>query len=105
MRSPLRMPKSTRTSSKSLESVVWVEVRKLPVRQESKRKRECRGRKSPSDRKVARRCNRFVVIPARASLHAREDHPIGRRRSIPSGKLLHTPARGHSFVDHNKKCI
>src|SRR6266403_6280312 len=99
------MLKPTPTSNKLLESAVSVEVRRLPVPRESKRTRECRARKFPSDRKVARRCNRFVVIPARVSLHAREDHPIGRRRSIPSGKLLHTPARGHSFVDHNKKCI
>src|SRR5438874_5459568 len=105
MRLPSRMLKSTRTSSESLESAVPVGVRKLPVRQESKRKRECRERKFPLDRKVARHCNRFVVIAARVSLRAREDHPIGRRQSIQSGKLLRRLGRVRSFVDRNRKCI
>src|SRR6266567_902672 len=105
MQSPSRMLKSTRTSSESLESAVSAEVHTLQVRQESKRKRECRGRKFPSDRKVARRGNRFVVIAVRVSLRARGDHPTDRRRSIQSGKLSRTPARARSFVDRNRKCI
>src|SRR6266496_3887709 len=104
MRSPSRMLKSTRTSSESLESAVSAEVHTLQVRQESKRKRECRGRKFPSDRKVARRGNRFVVIAVRVSLRARANHLIGRRQLIQSGKLLHMPARARPFVGRNRKC-
>src|SRR6266480_1744740 len=104
MRLPSRMLKYTRTLSESLESAVSAEVHTLQVRQESKRKRECRGRKFPSDRKVARRGNRFVVIALRVSLRARADHPTGRTRSIQSGKLLHMPARARSFVGRNRKC-
>src|SRR5438128_10492321 len=93
MRSPSRMLKSTRTSSESLEPAVSAEVHTLQVRQESKRKRECRGRKRPAGRKVARRGNRVVVIAVRVSLRARGDHPTRQRRSIQSGKHMRTAAR------------
>src|SRR6266550_4995079 len=104
MRSLSRRPKSTLTSDKSLESGVSEEVRRLRVRQESKRTRGCRGRKFRSDRKVAHRCNHFVVIVERAPLRAREDHRDGQIRSIRLDKLLHTRERVRSFVDRNKMC-
>ncbi len=57
-----RTPKSTRTLGKSLESAVSVEAHKLRVRLTIKRTRGYRGPKFPLDRKVVRRCNRFVAI-------------------------------------------
>src|SRR5947207_14826777 len=98
-----RMPKSTRTSGKSLESAVSAEVHRLPVRRESKRTRECRARTSVSDHRVARHCNRLLVIAARVSLPVRGDHPICRTRWIRSDKPWHKPEQVRSFVDRNKK--
>src|SRR5438105_7908154 len=100
-----RTPKSTRISNRSLESAALVEARRLLVRRESRRMREYRARKSRSDRKVVRRCNHFVVIAARAPLHAREDHRDGQTRLIRSDKLWRRPERVRSFVDRNKMCI
>src|SRR6478672_7238429 len=99
-----RTPKSTRTLDKSLESAVSVEVRRLPVHRESKRTRVFRAPKFPLDRKVVRRCNRFVAVAARAPLHARANHPVGQTRLIQLDKLLHTRVRVRSFVDRNKMC-
>src|SRR6476661_2121003 len=99
-----RTLKSTRTLDKSLESAVSVEVRRLPVRRESKKTHECRARMFPLDRKVVRRCNRFVASAARAPLHARANHRVGQTRSIRLDKLLHTRVRVRSFVDRNKMC-
>src|SRR4029077_5947004 len=99
-----RTPKSTRTLDKSLESAVSVEVRRLPVRRESKKMRECRARMFPLDRKVVRHCNRFVAIAVRAPLHARANHRVDQTRSIQLDKLLHTRVRVRSFVDRNKMC-
>src|SRR5947207_7296971 len=104
MRSPSRMLKSTRTSSESLESAVSAEVHTLQVRQESKRKREFRRRKFPSDHKVARRCNHFVVIAARAPYLARANHRGGQTRSIRLDKLWRRRERVRSFADRNKRC-
>src|SRR2546423_4717752 len=104
MRSPLRTRMSTPTSSKLLESAASVEVRRLRVRQELKRTREYHGRKFQSDRKVARRCNRFVLVVASALLPARANHPIGRIRLILSDKLSRKRGRVRSFVDRNKTC-
>src|SRR5437660_12387478 len=104
MQLPSRMPKSRPTSGKTLESAASVEVRRLLVRLESKRTRECRAQTSPLDRKVVRRCNRFVAIVARVPLHARVNRRVGQTRSIQLDKLLHTPVRVRSFVDRNKTC-
>src|SRR6266403_1501610 len=104
MRLRLRMQKSTPTSDKSLESAVSVEGRRLPVRRESKKTHECRARMFPLDRKVARRCNRFVAIAARAPLRVRANHRVDQTRSIRLDKLLHTRVRVRSFVDRNKMC-
>src|SRR5258708_12678117 len=97
-------PKSRGTLNKSLESAVSVEGRRLPVRRESKRMRECRVQKSRSDRKVVRRCNRFVAIAARAPLRVRANHRVDQTRSIRLDKLLHKRVRVRSFVDRNKMC-
>src|SRR6266446_1061673 len=105
MQSRSRRPKSTPTLGKSLESAASVEVRTLLVRRESKRTHVFHARTSPSDRKVARRCNHFVVIAARALLRARGDHPGGQTRSIRSGKLWRRQERARSFADRNKMCI
>src|SRR5438128_9400125 len=104
MRLQSRTPKSTLTSGKWLESAVSAAVRTLPARQESKKTRECRAQTSPLDRKVVRRCNRFVAIVARVPLHARVNRRVGQTRSIQLDKLLHTPVRVRSFVDRNKTC-
>src|SRR6266496_6810250 len=104
MRSPSRTPKSMPTLGKSLESAASVEVRRLPVHLELERTRECPAQKFPLDRKVARQCNHFVVIAARAPLRVREDHRAGQTRSIRSDKLLRRPERVRSFVDRNKTC-
>src|SRR5206468_5887627 len=104
MRLRSRMPKSTLTSDKSLESAAWAEVHKLRVRRESKRTRECRARMFPVDRKVARRCNRFVAIAARAPLHVRVNHRAGQTRSILLDKLSRRQERVRSFGDRNKMC-
>src|SRR5205809_5055844 len=104
MRSPSRTLKSTQTRGKLLESAVSAEVRTLPVRQESKRKRECRARKFLSDRKVGRRCNHFVVIAARAPYLARANHRGGQTRSIRLDKLWRRRERVRSFADRNKRC-
>src|SRR5882724_11271297 len=104
MRWRSRTPKSTRISDKSLESAALVEARRLRVHRESKRTRECRARKFPSDRKVARHCNHFLAIAARAPLRARGDLPIDRTRSILSDKLWRMPERVRSFVDRSKTC-
>src|SRR5207249_1003211 len=101
----LRMQKSTLISSKWLEPAVSVEVRRLRVLRESKRTRECRGPKFPSDRKAARHCNHFVVIASPAPLHARANHRADRRLLILSDKPLHTQERVRSFGDRNKMCI
>src|SRR3954470_13810897 len=98
------MQKSTPTLDKSLESAALVEVRTPPARQESKRTRVFRAPMFPSDRKVARRCNHFVAIAARARLHVRVNHRVDQTRSIRLDKLLHRPERVRSFVDHNKTC-
>src|SRR5213596_25395 len=100
-----RTPKSTRTSGKSLESAVSVEARRLPVRRESKKTRECRVQMFPLDRKVVRRCNRFVVIAARAPLHARANHRVGQTQSTRLDKPLRRPERVRSFVDRNRTYI
>src|SRR3989442_11407240 len=105
MQSRSRRPKSMLTSDKWLGSAVSVEVHRPLVRQESKRTREYRARMFPSDRKVARHCNRFVVIVARALLRVREDHPGGQTRSIRSGTLWRRQERARSFADRNKMCI
>src|SRR6266487_506613 len=97
MRSPSRTPKSMPTLGKSLESAASVEVRRLPVHLELERTRECPAKKFPSDRKVARHCNHFVVIAARAPLHARANRRVDQRRSILSDKPLHTRERVRSF--------
>src|SRR5437899_4500312 len=99
-----RMRKPMPTLGKSLESAASVEVRRLPVHRESKRTRECRAQMFLSDRKVARRCNRFAAIAARAPLHARANHRVGQTRSIRLDKLLRKPGRVRSFVDRNKTC-
>src|SRR6267143_4723500 len=104
MRSRSRRPKSKPTLSKSLESVVSVEVHKLRVHRGSKRMREFRAQKSPADRRVARHCNRLLVIAARVSLPARGDHPIGRTRWIRLDKPSHKPEQVRSFADRNKMC-
>src|SRR5215217_2524443 len=104
MRLWLQMQKSTPTSDKSLESAVSAEVRTPPDHRESKRTRECRERTFRSDRKFARRCNHFVVIAARAALHAHGDHPVGQTRSIRLDTLLHTQGRVRSSGDRNKMC-
>src|SRR5947207_9002292 len=105
MRSRWRLPTSIPTSGKSLESAVSVEVRTPPVRRESKRTRECRVQMFPLDRKVARRCNRFVVIAARAPLHARVNRRVGQTQSIQLDKPLRKPERVRSFVDRNRTYI
>src|SRR5437773_5058952 len=105
MQSPSRMQRSTLTSGKSLESAVSVEARRLPVRPESKRTRECRVQMFPLDRKVARRCNRFVVIAVRAPLHARVNRRVGQTQSIQLDKPLRKPERVRSFVDRNRTYI
>src|SRR5258708_32791350 len=99
-----RTPRATRTLDKSLESAVSVEGRRLPVRREAKRTREVRARMFPWDRKVARRCNRFAAIAARAPLRVRANHRVGQTQSIRLDKLLHTRVRVRSFVDRNKMC-
>src|SRR5437588_2195944 len=104
MRSPSQTPTSTRILGKLLEPAVSVEVRTLPVRRESKRMRECRERKFPSDRKVVRRCNHSVAIAARARRHARGDHPIDRTRLILLDKLWRRLERARFFVGRNKTC-
>src|SRR4029453_10527871 len=104
MRSRSRRPKSTLTSDKWLEPAAWGEVRKLLARRESKRTRECRVRKFPSDHKAARQCNRFVAIVVRAPLHVRVNRRVGQTGSIRLDKLWRRPGRAHSFVDRNKMC-
>src|SRR6266513_6321756 len=104
MRLRSRMPKSMPTLGKSLESAASVEVRRLPVHLELERTRECRARMFPVDRKVVRRCNRFVAIAARAPLHVRVNHRAGQTRSIQLDKLLHTPEQARSFGGRNRKC-
>src|SRR4029453_3065057 len=104
MRSRSRRPKSTLTSDKWLEPAAWVEVRKLLVRRESKRTRECPARKFLSDHKAARRCNRFVAIVAPAPLHVRVNCRVGQTRSIRLDKLLRRPGRAPSFFYRNKMC-
>src|ERR1700731_146449 len=99
MQSQSRTPKSMRISDKWLGPAASAEVRRLLALPESKRMHECRAPKSPSDRKVARRCNHSVVIAARGPLRARGDHPIGRTRLTQSGKPWHTPERVRSFAD------
>src|SRR5438876_11674192 len=99
------MQKSTLTSDKSLESAASVEVRRPPVRPGSKRTRECRALMFPSDRTVARRCNRFVVIAARGPLHARANHRVGQTRSTQLDKPLRRPERVRFSVDHNRTYI
>src|SRR6266404_5710697 len=91
MRLRLRMQKSTPTSDKSLESAVSVEGRRLPVRRESKKTHECRARMFPLDRKVARRCNRFVAIAARAPLRVRANHRVDQTRLIRLDRLQDNP--------------
>src|SRR5438105_851987 len=105
MRLPSRTRRSRPISNKLWESAASAGVRRLPVRPESKRTRECRGRKFRLDRKVARRGNRFAVIAERAPLRAREDRPIGRTRLIQLDKLWRRLERARSFVDRNKTCI
>src|SRR4029077_8726188 len=100
MRLRSRRPRSTPISDRWLESVAWAEVRRLRVRRESKRKREGRARKFRSDRKVARRRTRFVLIAVRVALRARGDHPIGQTQLIRLDKLWRRPERVRSFVDH-----
>src|SRR5205814_8224499 len=104
MRSRSRRPISTLTSDKWSEPAAWVEVRRLPVRRELKRTRESRGRTSPLDHKVVRRCSHFVAISERVPLPAREDHRAGQTRLIRSDKLWRTPEQAGSFVDRNKMC-
>src|SRR6266567_937792 len=104
MRSPSRTPKSTLISNKWLEPEASPGGHTLLVRRELEKMRECRARKSPSDRKVARHCNHFVVIAARAPLHARANRRAGQRRSILSDKPLHTRERVRSFGGRNKRC-
>src|SRR6267143_414832 len=98
MRLRLRMQKSTPTSDKSLEAAVSVEGRRLPGPRESKKTHECRARMFPLDRKVVRRCNRFVVAVARAPLRVRANHRVDQTRSIRLDKLLHTRARDHAIA-------
>src|SRR6266576_7072973 len=99
------MPKSMPTLGKSLESAASVEVRRLPVHLELERTRECRARMFPVDRKVVRRCNRFVAIAARAPRHARVNHQAGQKLLILSDKLLRMPEQVRSSVDRNRTCI
>src|ERR1700694_2180432 len=102
MRSPSRTLRSTPISNRSLGSAASVGGRTLLVHRGLKKTRECRGRKFPSDRKVARRYNHFVAVAARAWLQAHEDHLIGRTRLIRSGRLLRTPEQVRSFGDRNR---
>src|SRR5438552_130711 len=104
MQSRSRSKKSTLTSGKLLESAASAGAHKPLVRQESKRRRECRARTFPADRKVARHGNRFVVVAASVPLHAREDHPVCQRQSIRWDILLRRLGRVRSFVDRNKMC-
>ena len=105
MQLPSRMQKSTPISGKSSESAVSVEVRRLPVRPESKRTHECRAQMFPLDRKVVRRCNRFVVVAVRGLLHVRVNRRVGQTRSIQLDKPLRKPERVRFFVDRNRTCI
>src|SRR6266704_187691 len=104
MRSPSRTPKSTLISNKWLEPEASLGGHTLLVRQELEKMRECRARMFPVDRKVVRRCNRFVAIAARAPLHVRVNHRAGQTRSIQLDKLLHTPEQARSFGGRNRKC-
>src|SRR5437016_13808188 len=104
MRLRLRMQKSTPTSDKSLESAVSVEGRRLPGPRESKKTHECRARMFPLDRKVVRRCNRFVAIAARAPLRVRANHRVDQTRSIRSDKLSRRQERVRSFGGRSKTC-
>src|SRR6266487_7164195 len=99
------MLKSMPTSDKLLESAASGEVRTPPVHEELERMRASPAPMFPLDRKVARHCNRFVAIAARARLHVRVNHRAGQTQSIRSGKLLHRPERIHFFGDRSRTCI
>src|SRR4029434_3466804 len=99
------MPKSMPTSGESLESGVSAEVHRLPVRRESKRMRVFHARKSPLDHRVARHCNRLLVIAARVSLRARGDRRVAQTRLIRLDTPSRTQARVRFFVDRSKTCI
>src|SRR4029453_15684467 len=99
------MPKSMPTSGKSSEPAASAEDRRLPVRLELERTHVSPARKSLLGRKAARHYNRFVVIAARAPLHARANHPVGQIRSIRLDKPLRRLERVRFSGDHNKMCI
>src|SRR5215469_330203 len=86
-----RMQLSTRLSNGSLVRAAWGEGRMLRVRREAGKTRECRGRRFPSDRKVARRRNRVLAVAAHVALLGPANHRAARTRSTQSDKLSHTP--------------
>src|SRR5205085_7637544 len=98
MRLQSRTPKSMLTLGKSLDPAASAEIRRLGAHPRLKRMRECRAPMFPSDRKVARRCNHFVAIVARARLHVRVNHQVAQTRSIRLDKPLRKRERARSFV-------